>query len=434
MPKPYTASTGRRERAARTIDMDLERCRGLWLEPELRRFVEWHRSAGYAPSVTARYLKRLVAFADFAGSHGVKANEDLPRVQDAFVAHWLRDHRRRCRSGPAQRTVKAEASAPTTQLLRLVAPSHFKQLEAKAYAFRPFAHEAPGFFPYLSEERGLSAETIRQYRYSLGQLEACLRKRRALDLMTLRADLLADFLTSHTRRTSPVTGSAACGHVREFLRYLFREGLCPRDLTSALDWPKNYRFKRLPRSLSREGVESALRAARAQTEVGVRDFAILSLLAVYGLRAREIARLRLDHIDWRHEQLLVPGRKNGDSTCYALSRVVGQAILRYLREARPKCTLRSVFITDRAPFKPLRHFTVSGRASRVLSLCGIKVPRAGSHTFRHSVVQRMLDRELPYRTIADFVGHRTTGSTRLYGRLSVERLRRVAVADGEAIL
>jgi len=181
-------------------------------------------------------------------------------------------------------------------------------------------------------------------------------------------------------------------------------------------------------------VELALQTAKAQVQVGVRDFAILTLLAVYGLRAREIARLRLDHIDWRHGQLLVPGRKNGDCTCYALSPVVGQAILRYLREVRPRCTLRSVFVTDRPPFRSMRHFTVSGRARRVLLLSGIDVPRAGSHTFRHSVVQRMLDRGLPYREVADFVGHRTTGSTRLYGRLSVERLRRVAVADGEALL
>ncbi len=72
-----------------------------------------------------------------------------------------------------------------------------------------------------------------------------------------------------------------------------------------------------------------------QTVIGRRDYAMLLLLVTYGLRAREVAALTLDNLDWRHDRLRIPERKAGHSTAYPLSRLVGEAIIEYLKNGRP---------------------------------------------------------------------------------------------------
>jgi site-specific recombinase XerD len=170
-----------------------------------------------------------------------------------------------------------------------------------------------------------------------------------------------------------------------------------------------------------------------RTIVGRRDYAILLLLVTYGLRGREIAALSLDDLDWKHDRLLVPERKANHTTAYPLSPIVGEAILAYLRDGRPRTTDRHVFFRHLAPPQPLTDSAVSGRASHYLHEAGIAVYRAGSHTLRHACVQRLVDAGLPFNTIGNYVGHRSVSSTQTYAKIATEALREVALGDGEAL-
>ena len=167
---------------------------------------------------------------------------------------------------------------------------------------------------------------------------------------------------------------------------------------------------------------------------GKRDYAILLLLVTYGLRAREVAALTLDNIDWKRERLHVPERKAGHDTAFPLSTIVGDAIVDYLQHGRPQTANRHVFFRSLAPYTPLTYQGVSCRATHYLRKAGIAVSRAGSHTLRHTCVQRLVDADFSLKVIGDYVGHRVPASTEIYSKVAIEALRKVALSDGEEIL
>jgi site-specific recombinase XerD len=219
-----------------------------------------------------------------------------------------------------------------------------------------------------------------------------------------------------------------------FLRYLHREGLSPTDLSTAVESPRGYRLSEVAGAISWADVRRMLAVIDRRTPVGRRDYAILLLLVTYGLRAREVASLTLDDLDWQRERLRVPERKAGHSTAYPLSPLVGAAILDYLQHGRPTTEDRHVFFRVLAPPQPLTWQAVSARASNYLHRAGVQVGRPGSHTLRHTCVQRLVDADFALKTIGDYVGHASADSTRIYAKVAVEALRDVALGDGEAVL
>ena len=154
----------------------------------------------------------------------------------------------------------------------------------------------------------------------------------------------------------------------------------------------------------------------------------------YGLRGREVAALTLDDIDWKRERLAVPERKAGHSTAFPLSTVVGAALVDYLQHGRPQTTERQVFFRAAAPLRPVGPAAVSCIARHYLVKAGIDVPRPGSHTLRHTAVQRLVDADFPLKVIGDFVGHRSPRSTEVYAKVAIEPLREVALGYGEEVL
>ena len=146
-----------------------------------------------------------------------------------------------------------------------------------------------------------------------------------------------------------------------------------------------------------------------------------------------MAALTLDDIDWRNDRLKIRERKAGNSTAYPLSAVVGAAIVEYLKNGRPATQDRHVFLRAIAPFVPIASAAVTCRAACYIRKAGIDVPRPGSHTLRHSCVQRLINANFSLKHIGDYVGHRNPASTQIYGKVAIEALREVALGDGEAV-
>ena len=157
-------------------------------------------------------------------------------------------------------------------------------------------------------------------------------------------------------------------------------------------------------------------------------------MVTYGLRAREVASLTLESIDWKRGRLLVAERKAGHTSAYPLSSVVGEAIIDYLQSARPDTDSRMLFFQVKAPHRPLNWWTVSQQTARHLRKAGIHVPRAGSHTLRHTCAQRLVDGEFPLKTIGDYFCFNATAATEIYTKVQIEALREVALGDGETVL
>lgn len=170
------------------------------------------------------------------------------------------------------------------------------------------------------------------------------------------------------------------------------------------------------------------------SRVGKRDYVILLLLVSYGLRAREVAALTLDDIDWRHDRLRIPERKSGHSSAYPLLSIIGESILDYLQHSRPKTSERTLFFRAIAPYTPMTYVAVSLRVKHYLRKAQIDIPRPGSHTLRHTCVQRLIDAQLSFKTIGDYVGHSSPDATKVYAKVSIEALREVALGDGELVV
>jgi len=218
-----------------------------------------------------------------------------------------------------------------------------------------------------------------------------------------------------------------------FFRYLYREQVLPADLSRTIPRRRDYRQASLPRAITWNQVERVVAAVERGTPHGKRDYAILLLLATYGLRAREVAALTLDDVDWRRGALHITARKNGHSTTYPLSTAVGEALVEYLK-VRPRVSERQIFLRAMAPFTPLAFYAIASRAGHYLRRAGVEPPRAGSHTFRHACVQRLVEADLSFKAIGDYVGHRSAESTQIYGKVAVHLLRPLALGDGEEAL
>ncbi|MEX0708926.1 MAG: site-specific integrase, partial [Woeseia sp.] len=298
----------------------------------------------------------------------------------------------------------------------------------------PFEAQAPRFLTFLTEEKGLRPRSIKQYRFHLHQFAAYLKRIGIDDLIELSPTVLSGFIAEYGPRVAWTTLRNACGTLRVFLRYLHREGVLTKDLSSLVEFPQSYRHAHIPRSIPWDQVEQVLASVDRRSDCGKRDYAMLLLLATYGLRACEVAALTLDDIDWHNERLRIRDRKAGNSTTYPLSAVVGAAIVDYLKNGRPTTTLREVFIRTTAPLAPIGHAAVATRAGHFIRKAGINVPRPGSHVLRHSCVQRLLNAHFSLKHIGDYVGHRSASSTQLYGKIAIEQLREVAIGDGEDVL
>jgi site-specific recombinase XerD len=318
-------------------------------------------------------------------------------------------------------------------MLCLVVPG-FQGRRRTRWARTPFDGQAGRFFEYLTEERGLRPVTLLHYKNHLGPFEAYLKWIGCRDVAAISAPMLGGFVTRSANHLGRTSVRDRCGVLRVFLRYLHREGLVARDLSACVEMPRSYRLSGLPRSIAWDDVRRMLEAVDRRTVAGRRDYAILMLLVSYGLRGHEVAAMTLEDIDWKRERIRIPDRKAGHNTAYPLSTTVGAALLDYLQHGRPKTAERRVFVRVLAPQGPLTTNAVSSRVAYYMHRAGIDAPRAGSHTLRHTSVQRLVDADFPFKMIGDYVGHRTPESTEIYAKVAVDALRAVALGDGEKIL
>lgn len=195
-----------------------------------------------------------------------------------------------------------EVRGPVEQMLSVVVPGYGPS--GRPQRTLPFADQAPGFFDYLVQERGLRPVSVTAYRHHLDRFEAYLQRIGVESVRELSPTILSGFIVEHASvGLAKSTVRDGAGVLRVFLRYAHREGVVATDLSAAVGWPQVYRLATIPRSISWEEVNRVLAGVDRRTVAGRRDYAILLLLVTYGLRGREVAALTLDDIDWKRERL-----------------------------------------------------------------------------------------------------------------------------------
>jgi integrase len=166
----------------------------------------------------------------------------------------------------------------------------------------------------------------------------------------------------------------------------------------------------------------------------IRDRAIILLFALYGLRSSKVARLRLEDIDWGNNRISISRPKQRRTQIYPLIPIVGNAIIRYLRLVRPPNSRREIFLTIKAPIKPLSVSGLYNVVTRCMKNTEIHTMHRGPHTLRHACAIHLVAKGLSLKEIGDHLGHLSASATRIYAKVNLPELRLVADFDLGGIL
>lgn len=291
----------------------------------------------------------------------------------------------------------------------------------------PISPQVTDFAHYMRQERGLSEITIGyRCRETQSFLDQIRQKGYVLSQITIPQieTILLEKLrhNSYSLRTIQTLAST----LRSFFYYAESRSWCRPAMAAAIKSPRTYRHASLPSSPTWDDVKRLLRTTQGNQPAQIRDRAILLLLALYGLRAGEVARLRIEDFNWEQETLHLTRGKGGRSQQFPLQKTVGQALIRYLKKVRPHSNHRQVFLTLRAPIVPLRQGTLTALVGRRWKPLHVAIQHHGPHSLRHACATRLINQGVSLKAIADHLGHRDLEATRLYAKVDLPRLREVA--------
>src|SRR4030095_3459974 len=177
-----------------------------------------------------------------------------------------------------------------------------------------------------------------------------------------------------------------------------------RCLTPPQPAPRVFQDETLPSGPTWDVVQEILDATAGDHPTAIRDHAILMLLAVYGVRSREIARLRLSDINWEQETIVFTRSKGSARHLFPLHPSVGAAIIRYLKEVRPRSPHRQIFLTRHAPVCPLSNGATWAIVTGQLRKRAPSLKHHGPHAIRHACATRLINQGFSLKEIGDHLG------------------------------
>jgi integrase/recombinase XerD len=352
---------------------------------------------------------------------------DVSEIESA-TAIWSQPKGRRC-DWPASPKTETRFINHAIRWLRFLG-----WLDEADEVRHPHGAEVEAFEAWMRQDRGLSGETIRDYRAAADQFFEWL----AAINIPLASVKIIDVDNAITGKKARGTCGRRAMHdyaqrLRAFFRFAEARGWCTPGMANGIMPPRFKRDDAVPKGLKREDVLRLLATTEGDRLVDKRDRAILMLFIAYGLRAGEVGGLRLDDLDWENEMLRVRCPKPGRTHTYPLSRGVGDAILRYICEVRPSGFGRALFFTMCAPIRPLDRRALGKIVRDRLATLGIVTGKRGTHALRHAAAQHLLDQGMSMKVIGDFLGHRDPSSTAIYAKVNLAALREVAALDLEGL-
>ena len=281
---------------------------------------------------------------------------------------------------------------------------------------------AGSFGCYLAAERGVSAATVGAYVPRARRFVAAYAP--GGDVGALTPAIVTRAVLAESAAVSAASAQVFVRTLRAFLHFCFVEGLTGTDLATAALMMPGARRSCLPRGISSSDAGCLLRSCDRRTAGGRRDYAVILTLLRLGLRAGEVAGLRLEDIDWRSGELVVRGKAD-HADRLPLVAEVGEAIAAYLRHGRPPTARREVFLRALAPVAPLGRGGVSDIVLRACARAGIAPVRA--HRLRHTVACESFAAGVSLPEIGEVLRHSGRWSTATYARVDIRQLRQLAL-------
>lgn len=368
---------------------------------------------GYAPGSVVLRLNLLKDLSRWLAAEGVDpAGFDAATVE-RFLADRRRDHTDMSSSG---------AVAPLFAYLRLskVIPDAVVPVPEAG----PVDAVLSGWAGHLADERGLRGSTIRYYRELARPLLVSRLRGETLDFVGLDARAVSVFVRENIPGVPVGRAKLTVTALRSLLRFLFTAGLTDKRLDGVVPARAGYRDSGLPRGLAPGQVNVLLSAVDLTARTGKRDLAVLMLLARLGLRAGEVAALRLEDIDWRAATVRVPG-KGGRIDLLPLPADVGEALAGHLLVERHSAAVgRALFFGSSAPYLPLSAAGVIAVVRNAGLRAGLGT--VGPHRLRHSVATTTINAGASLEEVAQLLRHRHVSSTTIYAKVDLNRLSALA--------
>jgi site-specific recombinase XerD len=380
-------------------------------------FRGWLLAQGYTEGSAARLVHLMAHLSRWMDVAGLGAGGLTPPVVERFMAA------RRAEGYVGWRT--SQSLVPLVTYLRGVGvvegddapgePSEFEELLGR-------------YDTYLVAERDLAVASRRSYLAVAHRFLAWL-DHADIPLGSLRAATVSDFVRLECARRAPGSASSTTTGLRSLLRFFYLHGITPSLLSGAVPSPAGWALAGVPRYLSGEQVQALLDSCDRDSVTGRRDFAIVTVLARLGLRAGEVARLELGDVDWYRGELAVEV-KGGRVERLPLPVDVGEAIVAWLRERRPRAGCTTVFCRLQAPQGPLTAGAVSAVVRHAAKRAGLAP--IGAHRLRHTAATTMLHAGASLVEVGRVLGHRQAHTTAVYAKVDLVALAELTVPWPEA--
>ena len=369
-------------------------------------FRSWLRRNGYRPTTIVELVRLLACWAEWLRGAGFSLDNILagfdasapafkggrttraPRGAAALFIHYLREQ------GALPSAPKPPSPADTWPILG---------------AFRA----------WMRSQRGVTDSTLDTYQTSLVDLLKALGD----DPKAFTAHAVRAFVLERAKPHSRGRAKTIATSTRAFLRFLVATGQCPAGRDYAVPRFANWQLASIPSFLAADDIDRAI--AACDGEGRLRDRAIVLLLARLGLRASEVANLKLTDINWKNGRLAIAGKSRREEWL-PLTQEVGDAIIAYIEQARPRLPTPRLFFTDFAPIRPLTRVTVRCIVSRTLLRAGIRSVHRGAHVLRHSAATAMLRQGVSLSGVGTVLRHRTPAMTQHYAKVDFGLLSEIA--------
>ena len=370
---------------------------------------------GYSGLTIVGYAMSVAHFAEWARRTG-HAVRDL---NDDAVERFAQ-HRCRCPGSRRWRHVSERYVRRVRCFVHYLQRHGVVEACLSSAAPRP---SMPAFREWLLRHRGAAVRTADHYEGLLLRLSLPFGSQGA----DLSAAALRDFVLREARCHSSVQMRCLVKALRAYLRFLASTERCRPGLDQAIPTIPQWRLSALPRYLPAQQVEQVIGSCNTATPTGLRDRAILLLLARLGLRAGDIVKMRIADIDWHRGTVKVCGKGHRE-VCLPLPQAAGDAVLVYLKRARPPVAIEQLFLCMQAPHRPLGHSgTVSSVVSAALRRAGIlDPPSRGATLLRHSAATAMLRAGASLEAVSSMLRHRSLDMTAHYAKVDIAMLAPLA--------
>ena len=242
-------------------------------------------------------------------------------------------------------------------------------------------------------------------------------------MKTLTAEKLEAHIQKHLNET-PENLRRIVSTLRQFFRFCAKEKYTSMDFSGMVPSIPRYRYTSIPKGMADSALQHMLNGINRDTQKGARDYAVLLLLMGYGIRGKQVAELQFEDIFWKRSTIRFRPLKGGKEAILPLMDAVGEAIIQYLRY-RPESQFKEVFLSIKAPIRPLSGLAITQITRLHMVKAGVKVPGSGTGTLRHSWAIRALADNSSIKTIADVFGHRCINTTFIYAKADLQTLRQV---------